>query len=211
MKIYTIGRGETNAIHIDNEYVSRQHALLKVYPSGKMEIIDKSSNGTAINGRKLKPNVPYRVRRKDVVTFASQAHLDWGEVPDPLKGYKIAVLCIVIIAILAGAFFSLKPLFNRGASVDTPAIGGSGGDSGSRVEVVPPADTAKKVDESPVDVEAELKKMAAEEKKRRREAERKKKAEEKKLAEKEKARQDSLKKATAEKADSSAIKLHLGL
>ena len=73
MKIYTIGRGETNTIHVENEFVSRQHALLKVYPTGKMELIDKSSNGTSINGRKLKPNVAYRVRRKDVVTFAGQA------------------------------------------------------------------------------------------------------------------------------------------
>lgn len=210
MKIYTIGRGESNAIHIDNEYVSRQHAFLKVYPSGKMEIIDKSSNGTAINGRKLKPNVPYRVKRKDVVTFAGQAHLDWKEIPDPLKGYKIAILCFVIIAVLVGAFFALKPLF-KGKSTDISGPGDAVGGTGMGQEQVTPVDSSKKADGTVVDVDAELKKMADDEKKRRKAAERKKQAEEKKKAEeREKAIQDSIKKAALQ-ADTTGTGMTLGL
>ena len=185
MKIYTIGRGDTNAIHVDNEFVSRQHALLKVYPSGKMEIIDKSSNGTAINGRKLKPNVPYRVRRKDVVTFAGQAHLDWKEVPDPLKTYKIAGLCLLIAAVLIGGFFIAKPyIFKTGGSGG--GYGGGGGSSIPPVSTEQPADTAKK--EGAIDVGAELKKMTEAEKRKKKQAEerrKKKAAEEKKKAEEE--------------------------
>ena len=184
MKIYTIGRGETNAIHVDNEFVSRQHALLKVYSSGKMEIIDKSSNGTAINGRKLKPNVPYRVRRKDVVTFAGQAHLDWKVIPDPLKGYRIAGICLLIAAVLVGGFFLARPyLFKTGGNGGT---GGGGGGSYVPPETTQPADTAKK-GEGGINVEAELKKMqeaekrkkkAAEERRKKKEEEARKKAEE---------------------------------
>lgn len=169
MKIYSIGRGESNAIHVDNEFVSRQHALLKVYSSGKMEIIDKSSNGTAINGRKLKPNMPYRVRRKDVVTFAGQAHLDWKEIPDPLKGYKIAALCLLAALLLLGGFFALKPyLFKSGG--DSGFTGGGGGMAPAPA-VEQPADTTAK--EKKVDTSAELKKWMDREK--RKEEERKKK------------------------------------
>lgn len=205
MKIYTIGRGENNTIHVENEYVSRQHALLKVYPSGKMEIIDKSSNGTAINGRRLKPNVPYRVRRNDVVTFASQAHLDWREIQDPLKGYKIAALCILVVSVLTGGFFAIRPLIS-GGSDDF----GDGGTSPSQT-VEQPCDTVKRTEDPVVDVDAELKKMKEEEKRRREVAERKKKMEEKKaLEEKEKAKQDSLKKIQ-ENNDSTATGMQLGL
>lgn len=174
MKIYSIGRGESNTIHVDNEFVSRQHALLKVYSSGKMEIIDKSSNGTAINGRKLKPNVPYRVRRKDVVTFAGQAHLDWKEIPDPLKGYKIAALCLLAALLLLGGFFALKPYLFKGGGGDSGFTGGGGGMAPAPA-VEQPADTTAK--DKKVDVSAELKKWMAREK--RKEEERKNKDKEK--------------------------------
>lgn len=108
MKIITIGRGEGSTIQIDNEFISRQHALLRLYPSGKMELIDKSSNGTAINGRTMKPNTPYRVRRKDVVTFAGQAQLVWSDVPDPLRPWKIAGICLVVILAILGGLYAFK-------------------------------------------------------------------------------------------------------
>lgn len=207
MKIYTIGRGETNSIHIDNEYVSRQHALLKVYPSGKMEIVDKSTNGTAINGRKLKPNIPYRVRRKDVVTFAGQSHLEWKNVPDPLKNYKIAVLCVLIVAILAIGFLMLGHLFEHGRN-DIDNL--NGGMPSSEIQVEP-SDTAKNVKNPAVDVDAELKKMAAAEQARREAAARKKETEKKNRAEDiGKERQDSLKKAV-ELSDTTVTGVNPGL
>jgi pSer/pThr/pTyr-binding forkhead associated (FHA) protein len=174
MKVYTIGRGESNAIHVDNEFVSRQHAILKVYSSGKMEIIDKSSNGTAINGRKIKSNTPYRVRRKDVVTFAGQAHLDWKEIPDPLKGYKIALLCVLIAGVLLAAFLIARPYLFKDKPVD---LGGGGGYTPPQEQKAQPADSTKK--ESEVDVETEIRKMKEQERKKK-EAEKKKKEEAKK-------------------------------
>lgn len=108
MKIITIGRGEGSSIQIDNEFISRQHALLRLYPSGKMELIDKSSNGTSINGRPMKPNTPYRVRRKDVITFAGQAQLVWSDVPDPLRPWKIAGICLLVILAIIGGLYAFK-------------------------------------------------------------------------------------------------------
>lgn len=199
MKIYTIGRGETNTIHVENEFVSRQHALLKVYPSGKMELIDKSSNGTSINGRKLKPNVAYRVRRKDVVTFAGQAKLDWSEVKDPMKGYRIAGLCLLIAAVLLGGFFIAKPyLFKTSGD----SYGGGGG--GYVPPTEQPADTAKKAEGGGgVNVSEELKKMTEAEK-RKKAARKKKEAEAKKKAE-------EAKKGESAPADTTAPGMKLGL
>lgn len=189
MKIYTIGRGEMNTIHVDNEYVSRQHALLKVYPSGKMEIMDKSSNGTAINGRRLKPNVYYPVRRRDVVTLAGQVQLDWSLIADPMKGFRIAGICVLAVVILAAAFFIAKPYLFK----DKPISYGGGGGGDSQIETpAQPADSSK-VAEEPVDVKATLKKMTEDEKRRK---------EAKKQREREKARKDSLKKAEQAKKDS---------
>lgn len=112
MKIITIGRGDGCTIQIDNEFISRQHAIIRVYPTGKMELIDKSSNGTSINGRPMKPNTPYRVRRKDVVTFAGQAQLVWSDVPDPLRPWKIAGICLLVILATLGGLYAFKDKFN---------------------------------------------------------------------------------------------------
>ena len=202
MKIYTIGRGESNTIHVDNEFVSRQHALLKVYPSGKMEIVDRSSNGTSINGRKLKQNVSYKVRRKDVVTFAGQVQLDWKEIPDPVKGYKIAGLCLLILAVLAGGFFIARPyLFKTSGG---GSYGGGGGGGGAvPPATTQPADTVKGGIEG-TNVDEVLKKMTEEEKRKKREAERKKKKKE----------EEAKKKAEEEKkvpADTASKEMKLGL
>lgn len=113
MKIITIGRGDGCTIQIDNEFISRQHALLRLYPTGKMELIDKSSNGTSINGRRMKPNIPYKVRRKDVVTFAGQAQLVWSDVPDPLKAWKIAGICLLVVLAILGGLYAFKDKFHK--------------------------------------------------------------------------------------------------
>lgn len=100
-KIITIGRGEEADIHIDDELVSRRHATIKFLPLGKMEIRDLSKNGTFVNGIRLAVNKPCPVTRKDVVSFARVRQLDWSEVPDPTKPYRIgAIVALVIIVVL---------------------------------------------------------------------------------------------------------------
>ena len=102
MKVYTIGRSADCTIVLDDIMVSRRHALLKVYPFGKMELIDLSQNGTFLNGVKLKKNVPVPVSRKDVVKIAQTRVLDWSQVPNPQRKIQIgAAVAVVVIAVIA--------------------------------------------------------------------------------------------------------------
>ena len=94
MKTITIGRGEGCHIYIDDESMSRRHAIIKIPTFGGMEIVDMSKNGTFVNGVRLRPNVPFPVKRTDVVNFADVAQLDWSQVPDPMKYYKLGAAAV---------------------------------------------------------------------------------------------------------------------
>ncbi len=110
MKVLSIGRNPDCNIVFSDNMVSRRHALLKVYPNGKYEIVSQGPNGTTVNGNLIVPNQPYPLKRGDMVIFASHSKLDWRKVPDPLKPYKIGAtafgaVAIVIAAILLVNFF----------------------------------------------------------------------------------------------------------
>lgn len=113
MKIITIGRGENSHIFIDNPLVSRQHAILKINGNGKMMIVDKSSNGTSINGSPIKKEREYPVSRRDVVTFAGVSQLDWKEVPDPLKVFKIIGVSLIGLGIALCVLWGIRGLLPK--------------------------------------------------------------------------------------------------
>lgn len=100
MKTITIGRGEGCDILIDDYRISRRHAVLKVYTFGKMEIVDMGQNGTWVNGVKLRPGVPFPVKRKDVVNFANASQLNWALVDNPIKYIKFAGIIAVGLLLL---------------------------------------------------------------------------------------------------------------
>lgn len=108
MKIITIGRDDDADIRLNNPEISRRHANIRYGMFGKMEIRDLSLNGTSINGRRLPANKFVPVSRKDVVSFADVAKLDWKEVPDPMKPYRIGAIIIAAIIILLVAFSLLR-------------------------------------------------------------------------------------------------------
>ena len=112
MKTITIGRGEGCHIYIDDELMSRRHAIIKIPTFGGMEIVDMSKNGTFVNGVRLRPNVPFPVKRTDVVNFADVAQLDWSQVPDPMKYYKLGAAAVGGLVVLLLAFFLLKNLLS---------------------------------------------------------------------------------------------------
>lgn len=99
MKVYSIGREHGCDIFINDntDVISRRHAVLNVSPSGKMTIVDQSHNGTYVNGIRITPNVPVPVTRKDNISFAHVARLDWNLVP---KGNS-AILRYVVIGVVA--------------------------------------------------------------------------------------------------------------
>ena len=119
MKTITVGRGEGCNIIVDDEMMSRRHAIIKIPTFGGMEIVDMSKNGTFVNGVRLRPNVPFPITRKDVVNFADVHQLDWSKVPDPLKYYKIGVMAVGGLVVLLLAIFLLKSLLT--GSKETPA------------------------------------------------------------------------------------------
>ncbi len=106
MKTITIGRGDGADIIIDDEMISRRHAILKISTFGKMEIVDMGKNGTFVNGIKLRPNVPFPVTRKDVINFAEITQLDWSLVPNNTRYIKygiVAIIGLLLIIIFASS------------------------------------------------------------------------------------------------------------
>ncbi len=114
MKVLTIGRTENCHIQIDNPLISRQHAILKVSPFGRMTLTDRSTNGTFINGNPLKTGMEYRVSRRDVVTFAKVAQLDWKVVPNPLKKYIIGFVVVLVLALAAILLWGIPQIIDNG-------------------------------------------------------------------------------------------------
>ena len=139
MKTITIGRGDGANIIIDNELISRRHAILKISTFGKMEIVDMGRNGTYVNGIKLRPNVPFPVTRKDVVKFADQDSpfkLDWSLVPDNSRFIKIALstiiglLAVILLVLLIRSCISdednsAAPTFIEETSAQSPSANSS--------------------------------------------------------------------------------------
>ena len=95
-KTYSIGRNPECDICYDDPRVSRLHAMLRVHPTGKMVIISSGQNGTKVNGLPITAEVPYKVSRKDTVTFAEARTLDWSQIPNPMKHLML------VLWILAG-------------------------------------------------------------------------------------------------------------
>ncbi|MBQ7253601.1 MAG: FHA domain-containing protein [Bacteroidales bacterium] len=103
MKSYSIGREETCNIIVNDptQMVSRMHATLNV-DGGKMTIVDNSTNGTYINGIRIQKGAPVPVSRKDVVSFAQVAELDWNCVPRSDDKLLYTILAVLLCVLLAG-------------------------------------------------------------------------------------------------------------
>lgn len=103
MKVYSIGReiGCDIIINDNSDVISRRHATLNVTPSGKMTIVDLSHNGTYVNGIRIAQNVSVPVTRKDNVSFAHVARLDWNMIPNTgatiVRWVVIGVVAVLLV------------------------------------------------------------------------------------------------------------------
>ena len=117
MKTYSIGR-DLNCDIVFNDttdVISRRHALLNVTSSGKMTIIDQSSNGTYVNGIRISQNVPVPITRKDTISLAHVAKLDWNQVPKENKWvFYVVSVVVVILAVLAGVVYGTSKKIDPG-------------------------------------------------------------------------------------------------
>ena len=125
MKVYSIGRevGCDIVINDNSDVISRRHATLNVASSGKMTIVDLSHNGTYVNGIRISPNVPVPVTRKDNVSFAHVARLDWNLIPNTgatiIKWVALGVLALLLVI---GGVWGFKALSTK----DSSDAGGGG-------------------------------------------------------------------------------------
>ena len=82
MKLTVFGRDPQQAdVVLSSTFVSGYHAELIQLDNGDMYLVDKSSNGTSLNGNKLVPGKETPVRRGDNVMFAD-VPLNWNLVED---------------------------------------------------------------------------------------------------------------------------------
>lgn len=125
MKVYSIGRevGCDIVINDNSDVISRRHATLNVASSGKMTIVDLSHNGTYVNGIRISPNVPVPVTRKDNVSFAHVARLDWNLIPNTgVTIIKWVVLGVLALLLIIGGIWGYKAFSSK-----EPAGGDVGG------------------------------------------------------------------------------------
>ena len=93
----------------DSTYViSRRHAILNVTSSGKMTSVDQSHNGTYVNGIRISPNVPVPVTRKDNVSFAHVARLDWNMVPKTTSPAMYALMALAALVVIVVGFIGFN-------------------------------------------------------------------------------------------------------
>lgn len=82
MRLIVVGRDpEQASLVISNDYVSGYHAEIIQLDNGDMYIVDKSANGTYINGNRLTPGKEYPLKRGSQVAFADSI-LDWSRIPE---------------------------------------------------------------------------------------------------------------------------------
>ena len=131
MKVYSIGRDINCNIVIDDntDVISRRHAVLTVFPTGKMTIMDQSHNGTYVNGIRIAANVPVPVTRKDNVSFAHIARLDWNRVPRPISPFVWVGAAVGALVLVGAVVLGVNALSGDG---------GNAGNQGSQTAVVKP-------------------------------------------------------------------------
>lgn len=105
-KILTIGRNPACDICIpdSSNVVSREHAVLEIGKGGKYYLIDKSRNGTYVNGIKMSANERIPVSRQDEISFAHVGTLDWSLVPknNTTTVWVVSAIAAVVVLGVAG-------------------------------------------------------------------------------------------------------------
>lgn len=111
-KFLTIGRNPACDICIPDstDVVSREHAILEIGRGGKYFLIDKSRNGTYVNGIKMTSNEKIPVTREDVISFAHVRDLDWALVPKNNAATIWALSILAAVVILGGGGWGISAL-----------------------------------------------------------------------------------------------------
>lgn len=120
MKALSIGRDQSCDIVINDstDVISRRHAILNISSLGKMTIVDLSRNGTYVNGIRITPNVQVPITRKDVISLAHVAKLDWNLVPLSYSIMRYVILGCVALLLLICAYFAYQHYIDKPKAVN---------------------------------------------------------------------------------------------
>ena len=108
MNLIKIGKAPTNDIVIDNEFVSRSHATLQIDGSKVFIIDNNSTNGTTVNGMRIKANEPVPLNPGDQVAVGNQditreiaAYLPAAG-GSKGKGMLYGIIAVIALAVIGG-------------------------------------------------------------------------------------------------------------
>ncbi|MBR1800920.1 MAG: FHA domain-containing protein [Bacteroidaceae bacterium] len=104
--IFGIGSNFQNDLQISGATVSRYHATIKLGRDGKVYIVDHSKNGTTVNGSRISPNQPYRIKKSSTVVCGG-VPVDTSRIPWPVNPWKWIVGIAAALVIVAGVGFGV--------------------------------------------------------------------------------------------------------
>ncbi|MBR1521038.1 MAG: FHA domain-containing protein [Bacteroidaceae bacterium] len=111
--IYGIGSHFNNDIQVSGGTVSRYHATIKVGRDGKVYIIDHSKNGTTVDGMKITPHTPYRIKKTSAVVCGGvPVNLRTTPVQWPTSVWKPILIAAACAVLLAGIGWGVKKLID---------------------------------------------------------------------------------------------------
>lgn len=114
-KIINIGSNFRNDLVVSGPSVSRYHATVKIDKKGHAFIVDNNStNGTQVNGIKVTPNQPTRIKRGDNIvvgdndiTIQLSQIIGWGQGDNSwLKGLGIAA-CVALLCVIGWVVYPI--------------------------------------------------------------------------------------------------------
>lgn len=108
--VYGIGSHFNNDFQISGSTVSRYHATVKHGRDGKMYIVDHSKNGTTVDGVKITPNTPYRIKKKSSVVCGG-VPVDLNRLPWPGNAWKYVLGIAASLLVLVGIGFGVWKLW----------------------------------------------------------------------------------------------------
>ncbi len=126
-KIVNIGSNQRNDLVVPGGAVSRYHATLVIDKDGHAMLIDnKSTNGTKVNGQRIAPDRPVRIKRGDNVivgeediTSRLEPHLPSGRI-GKIIGWSAAAIAVVAAVVVACIF--IPGIFNNHEVSDSSVV-----------------------------------------------------------------------------------------
>ncbi|MBP5776813.1 MAG: FHA domain-containing protein [Prevotella sp.] len=108
--IFGIGSHLNNDIQLTGDTVSRYHAAVKIGKDNKVYLIDHSKNGTTVDGQRITPNTPVRIKKSSAIVCGRVPAPKPLPIPWPSSIWKTILTAAAAILILAGIGFGAYKL-----------------------------------------------------------------------------------------------------